>query len=299
MESIIAPENPMIVEMLSPAKINLFLDIAGLREDGYHRLTLVNAKVSLQDRIACRLIPPPEIQLTANGLPIPLDSSNTAHHAARRFRDLYGLPLGVRIHIEKQIPQGAGLGGGSSNAAAVLTALNQLTGNQVPIETLRECGARIGADVPFFLYEGCCLCEGIGEQVTPLPVSSPEGESPLRVVLCHPDEHVSTPRAYALWDQAGNPPHASPQPLIQALKNQNWERVPGCLFNAFESVIFANYPVIQQAYEVFRNISPTPPRLTGSGSNLYSLHTRREEAIEVANGLEQQGLRATVCDLIL
>ncbi len=289
----------MTLELPSPAKINLFLDIVGVREDGYHLLTMVNAKVSFHDRIECSLIRTPEIQLTSSGPRIPLDLSNTAHHAARRFRDLLNLPQGVRIHIEKRIPQGGGLGGGSSNAATVLTALNRLTGELVPMETMRETGARIGADVPFFLYDGCCLCEGIGERVTPIPIPLPEGEPPLRAVLCHPEEHVSTPHAYKLWDQLEPRHPASPQPLIQALKEQNWERVPGFLFNAFESVIFANYPGIHQAYGTFQGVSPTPPRLTGSGSNLYSLHTRLEEAFAVACGLEQQGLRATVCDLIL
>nr|HQH72245.1 4-(cytidine 5'-diphospho)-2-C-methyl-D-erythritol kinase [bacterium] len=190
----------MNLELPSPAKINLFLDIIGVRDDGYHRLTMVNAKVSLHDTIACSVSESPGIVLTSSGSRIPLDQSNTAYKAAMRFQEQFNRPLGVRIHIEKRIPQGAGLGGGSSNAATVLTAFNRLTGDRESLESLRRIGARIGADVPFFLYEGCCLCEGIGEQVAPLLVPKSTEEPPIHVVLCHPLEHVSTPRAYQQWD---------------------------------------------------------------------------------------------------
>ncbi len=293
------PREKLSVELSSYAKINLFLDIVGIREDGYHLLQMVNAQISLHDTIRCTLILKPQIVVSCNDSSLAVDESNTAYRAAARFREQSRFFKGIMIHLEKRIPMGAGLGGGSSNAASVLRALNQLTYDRIPLSALQEIARGLGADVPFFLESGICLCSGIGEKVIPIPTRTSPEEIPLYGVLCSPDQHVSTQIAYRLWDQLKRPIHSSAHPLINALMENDWEKVPSAMFNAFEPVIFEEYPEIGKAYAMFESLSPTAPRMTGSGSNLFSLHTDKNEAEEVARKLNEKGLRSTEFHLML
>ncbi len=293
------PREKLSIELRSYAKINLFLDIEGTREDGYHLLCMVNAKISLHDLVSCSLTQKPQINLTCSDLHLPTDERNMAYQAAARFREQTHLSKGMRLHIEKKIPVAAGLAGGSSNAATVLQALNQLTYDQIPNAVLAEIGTGIGSDVPFFLEPGICVCRGIGEKVVPVSFPTLPKEPPLYGVLCSPAQHVSTPTAYRMWDELSHPSHASVQPLLDDLMQKNWSSIPSHLFNAFEPVIFKEYPEIHRCYQLFQDHSPTPPRLTGSGSNLYSLHTSEAEARTVAAALQKLGLAIHVFYLIL
>lgn len=287
------------IDIAAYAKINLFLDIEGTREDGYHLLSMVNAKISVQDTITCTLISKPIIELTCNDAALPVDGKNMAHQAAARFCERSRMSKGAAIHIEKRIPVGAGLGGGSSDAAAALVALNQLAPDPVSPALLHEIGQGIGADVPFFLEDGVCVCTGIGERVVRVPMVKDFEEPPVYGVLCSPAESVSTPLAYRLWDQAKKSEHSNSQNLIQALTKQQWDQLPSYLFNSFEPVIFEQYPIIFDAYRIFEKASPTAPRLTGSGSNLFSLHTSKTEAEKVAGVLRENALNSQVFYLIL
>lgn len=282
----------------SRAKINLFLDILRLREDGYHELRMVNAPLGLSDEVFCALTDDGGIELSVSDPSIPADGRNTAWRAARRFLDRSGIPRGAKIHIEKRIPHGAGLGGGSGNAAAVLKSLNQLTGEPLTAEDLIQLGASIGADVPFFLHDRACAVEGIGEILIPIEYESPS-EPVLHAVLLSPDIHISTKEAYGAWDRAARREHGDPQPLLDALSNHRWNRIPGLMFNAFESVLFGEIPLLRAARDAFAEVSPTPPRLSGSGSNLFSLHGERITADETAGRVRERGYRASVHQVIL
>ncbi|MBN2327662.1 MAG: 4-(cytidine 5'-diphospho)-2-C-methyl-D-erythritol kinase [Candidatus Omnitrophica bacterium] len=292
------PNEKSSVNIHACAKINLFLDIEGRREDGYHLLSMVNARISLHDVATCALVEKPRITLTCSDPSLPTDERNTAYQAAFRFREQARLQQGVSIHIDKKIPVGAGLAGGSSDAAAVLLALNQLADHPLSTDALREIAAGLGADVPFFFEEGICFCSGIGERIAPLQISKSPSDAPVYGVLCSPDESVSTQTAYRLWDEYENPAHSSPQNLIDAITRKKWDEVPACMFNTFESVVFAHYPVVEEAYRKFAAASPTPPRMSGSGSNLFSIHAGESEANAVVDKLRNQGLTASVFHLL-
>ena len=287
------------ISLLSPAKVNLFLRITGTLENGYHSLEMVNAKISLQDILTCRLVDDSGIVLTVSDPSIPSDETNTVYKAARRFLQRTGLLFGVEMDLQKKIPHGAGLGGGSSNAATVLLALNELSGFPLPLEDLMNIGASIGADVPFFMGEGCSFVQGIGELVSPVKIHSSLLENTLYLVLCSPAIHVSTKEAYSLWDQNGMPESSKPEDLLACLQNGNRNDISDCLYNSFESVIYPNYPDLKKAWQTFCSISPTKPLLSGSGSNMFSIHTDVSAAEMVNKEMLAQGYKTQICRLLL
>ena len=276
----------------SYAKLNLFLDILGQRADGYHTLCMVNTRISLHDRITIQFIASNDVLIMVDHPSVPSDERNTAHKAAVCFLEQSRQDTGVRIVIEKQIPVEGGLGGGSGNAATVLQALNQLFDYPLSDEELRHIGEGIGADVPFFLAKGCCLLGGVGEQVLESYFWDEE-TIPCYAVLCSPQESVSTKMAYQLWDESVSKIHRSPQELITALKEKRFDRLPDYLFNSFEPVIYEAYPSIQNVYNIFCEISPTKPLLSGSGSNLFSLTIDLKDAKRVVQELKKNGLKAS------
>ncbi len=279
------------------AKVNLFLNITGVRDDGYHDLVMVNAKISLYDDVICSLTNAPEIELVCSESNLPTDETNTAYKAAERFIRQTKAAPGARVHIRKRIPQGAGLGGGSSDAAAALIALNQLAKLPLTTPELSRIAEGIGADVPFFLEKGCCYVAGVGERVMGL-VAAKRPEN-MGVVVCSPCDGVSTHGAYGLWDKAGKVEAKSPKPLIQALVNGDWDEIPKLMYNAFEPVIFEANPAVADAYTTFKKHSPTKPLLSGSGSNLFSLHPTINDAEPVAHALQKAGLAAHTYELIV
>lgn len=282
----------------SYAKVNLYLDILALREDNYHLLEMVNAKFSLHDSITIHVIDESGLNLSISDSRLPVGPENTVYRAAERFLTATNFEQGLEIYIDKHIPFGAGLGGGSSNAGAVLTALNQLAGNPLTLEDLVGIGKKIGADVPFFLIDGCCFVGGIGEILEPVAIPQGKSEPPF-LVLCSPDVHVSTKVAYGLWDQSTDRRHSSPQPMIQALKEGDFNALPSELFNSFEAVIYPAFPELDRIYSLYCSVSPTKPLLSGSGSNMFSLHDHKEVAVNVADELAKHGLSTGVHQLVI
>lgn len=282
----------------SYAKVNLYLDILSLRADGYHLLEMVNAKISLQDSITIRITDDPGVRLGISDPRLPVGPENTVYRAAEHFITASNFQYGLEISVEKRIPFGAGLGGGSSNAGAVLMALNRLAENPLTLDELVGIGKKIGADVPFFLVEGCCFVGGIGEILEPVTVPKEITEPPY-LVLCSPDVHVSTKAAYGLWDQSNDRRHSSPHPMLQSLKEGRFESLPSELFNSFEAVIYPAFPELDRIYNLYRSISPTKPLLSGSGSNMFSLYGQKEEAVFVADELAKQGLATGVHQLVI
>ncbi len=282
----------------SYAKVNLFLDILGLREDGYHDLCMVNAKISLHDEVSCKLNLSGDIQLTSNLTDIPLDEKNTASKAAQLFLETAHVKHGMEIHLEKRIPHGAGLGGGSSNAAVVLQALQELTDNPLSQQHLREIAVRIGADVPFFLFQNACHIEGIGETIVELEYDASGINMPY-VVLVSPAVGVSTGKAYGLWDESSQKIHTGVGAMIESIQQKRFHQLHQHLFNSFEPVIYSAYPQINQVYLDFRDVCPTKPLLSGSGSNIFALLNEESEAEHVMAIMNKRGYQAQVHKLIL
>ncbi|MBO5227105.1 MAG: 4-(cytidine 5'-diphospho)-2-C-methyl-D-erythritol kinase [Ruminococcus sp.] len=201
------------ITLNAPAKVNLALDVIGKREDGYHLLETVFQSVSIYDKLTVTLLEENIIELTCNEPELPCNEKNLAWKAAAAFLRETGLECGFRIYLEKHIPSEAGMGGGSSDAAAVLKGCNILTGEPVPFERLCEIAASLGADVPFFLYGGTAYAEGIGDILTKLP-SMPN----LHMVAAKGTGGISTPEAYKRIDSLSEPVHPDAKGLRAAIE---------------------------------------------------------------------------------
>ena len=182
------------IELRPPAKINLSFKIRDRRADGFHEIESLMTPISLYDRLTIRRIKGSEIDFHCSDPTLPRGSDNLVARAARLFFDATKLQAGVRIELEKSIPHGAGLGGGSSNAAATLLGLNELFGKPLAETRLAELGGQIGSDVPFFIFRSAAICRGRGELVEPRALPNE-----LRLVLLKPDFGVPTPWAYSRW----------------------------------------------------------------------------------------------------
>jgi len=249
-------------------KVNLSLDITGIREDGYHELeTLFYPLPEPCDTITMRPSAPGSgLSITSNVPGLDLDS-NTMAKAWRAFGDATGLFPDMRIELEKNIPMGAGLGGGSSDAAVVLAQLNRLAGGRALSEdALNRLAASVGADVPFFLVNRPAWAIGVGDQLTPADVSL----SGMHAVLACPGVHVSTAWAYGAWDAIhGQSPRDGLTWRQSDIRKVNSSRV--CLANAFEEVVFQNYPTIRKLKESLLASGACGAVMSGSGSSVFAL----------------------------
>lgn len=259
------------LELFSPAKINLWLRILGKRPDGFHEVETRLCKVGAGDTVAVSLRGPGrEVTLTCNVPGIPLDESNLALKALRAFEARAGQEQSWSIHLEKCIPAGAGLGGGSSNAAAVLRGANELAGQPLSLEALLEIGGGIGADVPCFLLETAAADgTGRGEKVTP-------AEFPWRLplVLIKPAFPIPTPWAYRRWAESKELPGVLYAPQACA-----W----GEMVNSLERPVFEKHrllPVLKTW--LLEQAGVTAALMSGSGSTMFALTKSVDEAEAVA-----------------
>jgi 4-diphosphocytidyl-2-C-methyl-D-erythritol kinase len=251
------------------AKVNLSLKVLGRRADGYHELRTVFQTVGLQDRIELEFTP------ARRGLGIELDDAleipdNLVLRAARLFCDSESVRGALRMRLRKRIPMGAGLGGGSSNAAAVLLALGPLTGRRAPLAKLREMAESLGSDVPFFLFGGTALGLGRGEELYPLP--EPPGRP---MLILAPQVHVSTAEAY---QALGRPALTSPvdsrklnvfQSFVWRIENLS------CLENDFEAAVFRLHPELARWRRKLERLGAHAARLSGSGAALFGVFPDR------------------------
>jgi 4-diphosphocytidyl-2-C-methyl-D-erythritol kinase len=247
------------VKQFAPAKINLYLHILGRRADGFHELETLMAPISLGDTLDIELIPD-DIEFTCSDPGLSDAKDNLATKAARLFLDEFKLATGVRIHLEKTVPVGAGLGGGSSDAAAVLLALRTLTSISCPDSRLAELAARLGSDVPFFIYRQPAICRGRGEIIEPVKLNEA-----FQGLLVHPGFGVSTPWAYKTYAQ--NPGRGA---LGRSFEDFS-------LRNDLELPAFGKYPWLPAVKSWFQEQPEALDALmSGSGSSIFAL-TRSSE----------------------
>lgn len=222
-----------LAEVPAYAKINLTLDVLGKRPDGYHELCMVMQTVSLADMVRVETSPVDGLRVSTNLSFLPNNEKNLAAAAALRFREATGLDLGgLTIRIEKHIPVCAGLAGGSADAAAVLRALNSLTGAGLSPEALAEMGETVGSDVPYCVLGGTALAEGRGERLTPLTPLPP-----CWVVLCKPDFSVPTPKLFAQLDSVKLRRRPDTAGLTAALAAGDLRGAAMRMYNVFEDVL--------------------------------------------------------------
>ncbi len=265
------------------AKINLTLDVTGKREDGYHTLDTVMQTVSVWDELEIKKINKPGIRLFCNREYLPVDTKNTAFRAAQYFFEHCGITgQGLTIHIRKYVPSRAGMGGGSADAAAVLHGLNKMFKANLPLETLVELGAKVGADVPFCVVGGTCRCQGIGEQVEPV---APMPDCWL--VICKPPAGMSTPRAYALIDQFPLTRVQATGKMVNLLAGGDLRRIGEGLANRFDETM-----KLQQVREIKRillSAGALGASMTGSGSAVFGIFDSEEAARASMQRLEGKG----------
>ena len=253
----------MQVTVQAPAKINLTLDVVGVRADGYHLLESVMQTVDCCDTLSVRPAPAGQILLDVQGASVGPVEKNTVYRAAKRFFEHTGVAGGVDIRLEKRIPQQAGMGGGSADAAAALRALDALYGTRLPLPVLQQLGLQVGADVPFCVVGGTAFVTGIGEQVRMLP-ALPD----CYIVVAQPPEGVSTATAYQALDAAPimNRPH---HPLfLQALQQGDLKVLCQGAANVFEEAL--DVPGVTAVRRCMDAFAPLCAQMTGSGSAVFA-----------------------------
>ena len=257
------------MKFLAPAKINLCLEILGKRRDGYHEIRTLMHRVDLCDEIEISL-EGKGIQLVADGEDVPAGEGNLAFRAAQIFLEEFGSPRGVRIRLKKRIPVAAGLGGGSSDAAAVMMALNHLLRTGWGDDRLMALGAKIGADVPFFIFQKPALAEGIGERLR--AVGFPE---PIWFLMLIPPFPLSTARAYGTYDRL-----ALPGKELLPLKSSfaHIAEILPIMRNDLEGAAFPIYPQIRRSKEELLAKGAQGALMTGSGPVIYGIFPSRAEA---------------------
>lgn len=273
----------------SPAKINLCLEVWRRRDDGYHEITTLMQMVDLADLVRLER-QDAGIALTAEGPPVPSGAANLAFRAAERFFAAAG-PGGAHIHLVKRIPVGGGLGGGSSNAAAVLWGLNRLWGEPLGSEALAEHAAWLGSDVPFFLSPGFAWAEGRGERIRPA------GPGPQRwAVVVDPGFGVSTAWAYQQLARTFPLTPDDRLPNIKAsIARGDIARVLDQAFNRLEEAVLPHFPRLAELKAVLIDAGARPALLSGSGACLFGLAESREGADRLAECVGGAGARGYVC----
>lgn len=214
------------------AKLNLSLDVLGRRPDGYHDLRMVMQSVTLADELTVTVSPGHGVTIRTSLPFLPNDQRNLAAAAALRFLEYTGTDCAVELRLRKSVPVCAGMGGGSSDAAAVLRALNRLTGADLPVAELTRLGEAVGSDVPYCVLGGTALAEGRGELLTPLPPLPP-----CTIVVCKPSFPISTPALFAAL--AGIKLRRRPDTagLLDALACRDLTGVAQRMYNVFEDVL--------------------------------------------------------------
>ncbi len=264
------------------AKLNLTLDVLGKREDGYHDLQSVMQTISIRDDVEIDVGTGKPWKLLCTDENIPTDERNLAWKAAKVYCDALGKdPDGLEIRIHKRIPSGAGMGGGSADAAAVLRALNQHYGNPLSIFALAELGAQVGSDVPFCTLCGTAMVEGRGERLRKLP-DMPE----CVFVVCKPDFSVSTPELYRKIDEVAIAHHPDNRAMESALLAGDLGKICENLWNVFDPVVTADHLELNYIKSICNSYGALGFQMTGSGSAIFAIMPNFEYAAVVCDMLK-------------
>ncbi len=276
----------MILEQRAPAKLNLGLHVLQKRADGYHDIETVFIPIAWHDVL--RVSQNDAWQFTCSDPQLPTSDDNLCVRAARLLCEATGSEQGASLHLEKLLPYGAGLGGGSSDAAHTLLLLNSLWDAGADKKTLHTIAAGLGADVPFFLEDQPMHATGIGEILTPLQMADEAPYTfPYVLVVVVPPVHVGTAEAYG-----GITPNAQNRPDLRALVTSNdlamWRRH---LVNDFETTVFARYPAIAAVKAQLLGAGAGYAAMSGSGSAVFGVFEDADLAKQVAADFERQKMR--------
>ena len=254
------------------AKINMTLDVLGIRLDGYHDLKSVMQTVLFLDDVEIDIGTGKPWCLKCEAEGVPLDERNLAWKAAQVFFDAVNIdPNGIEIRIRKRIPSQAGLGGGSSDAAAVFRALNSHYGMPLTIQALADLSAKVGSDVPFCVLGGTVMVEGRGEFVRKLP-DMPN----CTIVICKPEFPVSTPALYRKLDECVISKHPDNDAMEAAILAGDLIAIAENVHNVFDSVVAAEHPEIDHIKSVCAEYGALAQQMSGSGSAVFGIFPNME-----------------------
>ena len=303
------------MNLLSFAKVNLFLKVINKRQDNYHNLETIFERISLADRIIIKPRKDLLIKISCNDKAVPRDKTNLCFKAAKLLIDEFKISKGLNIKITKRIPVGAGLGGGSSNAAAVLMGLNSLWGLKLSQTRLAKIAARVGSDVAFFVHDlPFAQGSGRGERIKPLNALK---KAKLWHILIVPKIHVSTPLIFKKYDHfSGLTPHLPNNSISNGLKTSNKKEgagltkpagnvklltsvmakksrsyslfKPGLLFNSLEEVTLRLYPEVKRVKNTFLQLGLNSVLMSGSGSAVFALASSFKNASKLAKILRKK-----------
>ena len=268
-------------EERSHAKLNLSIDVLSKRTDGYHDLKMIMCSVEFGDDVIVSLRSDGEIRCTSNLPWLPVDGRNLAVKAAEAFfESVSETNPGVEIRLEKRVPVGAGMAGGSANAAAVLRALNSLTGVNMDGASLRAVGLKVGSDVPYCITGGNRLAEGRGEILTllsPIPQCS--------VVICKPSFSVSSPELYRVIDSHQLRTHPDTGGMVDAMEKGDLKGIARRMYNVFEDVLPRSYHEIHSIRSRLLDLGAIGAVMTGTGSAVFGLYDDPDKAAEAQSHL--------------
>lgn len=278
--------------LASPAKVNLSLEVLGRRSDGYHSIRSILAPITLHDTVT--LTPGGRKFVFHGGQGTPKDESNLAWRAAKILTRETGVRHGLEIRIVKRIPVAAGLGGGSSNAATVLTALNDLWDLHLPPAKLEKLGLEIGSDVPFFVRGGVCLAGGRGEQLDLLPA-----QGTFELVLLHPAEKVSSKWAYENIPADHARAGGATSMVKVALASGRPELLAANLVNDLEPGVAKAHPVVAEAKRKLKAAGALGALMSGSGPTVFGVAPDPETADAIAAKVESPKWKVSRASLVV
>ena len=275
------------------AKLNLSLDVTGRREDGYHDMLMVMQTISVSDRIDLELTPEPGIQASCNFHYVPTDGRNLAVRAAEVYLQAAAAAApdrvpqpdekGVSIRMEKHIPVGAGMAGGSADAAAVLRGMNRLFGSPLNRQQLEELACRVGSDVAFCVAGGTQLAKGRGEILEDLPPLPP-----CRIVVCKPGFSISTPELFRRLDEVNLRRHPDTAGMLAALGNADLREIGIRMYNVFEDVPDRRMRQAGEIKSVLLDHGALGAMMTGTGSAVFGIFSDAAAAERCAADLKKE-----------
>ena len=275
------------IKVKAPAKINLSIDVVGIRYDGYHLLRMINQAIDLMDTVEVSLEEGKDIVISCDDDRIPSGENNIAYKACQAFFAHTGRePVGVKVEIQKEIPTEAGLAGGSADGAAVLFALNELLETGLSTEELCDIGETVGADIPFCLVGGTASVEGIGEVITPLP------EIPhCYFVVSKPDLSIRTADCFKAFDGEGISRRPDIDKITAAVIAGELEEMASSMCNVLEEV--GRYPQIEELKSIMLEEGALGAVMSGSGSAVVSVFEDKGDAKHCVRELTSRGYENT------
>jgi 4-diphosphocytidyl-2-C-methyl-D-erythritol kinase len=283
--------------LIAPAKINLLLEIVGNRPDGYHELVMVLQSIDLADEIELNPLIGDRIKLHCNHPYVPQDSTNLAYRAAKLMRESFPGHGGVDITIQKHIPIGAGLAGGSTDAAAVLVGLDLMWNLGLAQADLYDLAAQLGSDVPFCVSGGTALALGRGEKLSPLT----DLDQFYGVLAKYRSLSVSTPWAYQTYRQEFGQTYAQTQseqeerrrtgpsvPMLNAIAHRDGQAIGAALHNDLEKVVLTQHPTVAQLRENLASKATLGCMMSGSGPTVFGLTQTHREATQIAEQIKAE-----------